>query len=756
MLAQFTAVDGIYKIGTEAFVLSAGEDGVKGGNLLPDRYNVSTYTLYSSPTLETHGNIGLKLTGAGNYDKTATTVPGTYYLLRAYVSPDSNTSSRIYAGTTGNTGDLGITTYSSSEGFQQVVFKASGTSTYVGFQNQTGSNASYWSSIELLEIESFGVDETTDLVTNGTFTSNITGWTDVSGAGGNLAWNPSGYLDLVNTTGTSVGYQAITTIPEQIYRLMVDKVGVPGVVKIEIGTAFSSSNLRLIYDFGAVGTYTFYFKAASTTTYIQFSNGLASSTASIDNVSVTKSGQLITNHDFSDSTNVDWSGGGNTTISVTGDRLRATAIAAGYIQAYRSLVTVAGNEYTVTFEYSTDGVTGNTYIYIGTSAGSNADYTLLITAGSVYTVTFTASSALTYITFSSANALTAEYTEFDNITMRLSAPDLSTNADGFNYHGQLQKVPVNVDADTVAWTGFGADDYIEQPNNSNLNAGLDGITIEGWVRNKGNSATEIICSLGYYTGSAWSGAWVEMYLNTSGYLVGLVSDDGNASSDTITSTVVIDDNEWHHLALVVTGNGSTNQYLDLYKDGSLAASQVTMTAALATLTNSSATFMIGRNQASGSPFTNGQIATMKAKLGSHTAQEIRNIYEYEKRLFYRESTYQVIGDTINYEVDLTSESLNRMDSISYSDSMDLSGQIATINGQKTAHQVTTVPFNESQVKYAQRFLRMTPGQAFTFSLIGKQYAPIDAVTVYKTSQNESISRVGKTLRQYSFTVRKTR
>ena len=57
-------------------------------------------------------------------------------------------------------------------------------------------------------------------------------------------------------------------------------------------------------------------------------------------------------------------------------------------------------------------------------------------------------------------------------------------------------------------------------------------------------------------------------MNSSGYLVfGIDNDDTSFPSDSVTSTVAYDDNQWHHFAAVKDGSSSITLYIDAISVG---------------------------------------------------------------------------------------------------------------------------------------------------------------------------------------------
>jgi hypothetical protein len=125
-----------------------------------------------------------------------------------------------------------------------------------------------------------------ELVTNGTFDSDVSGWTAVNAV---VSWDASGYLvvdDTANAGSDSRAYQDITTVVNETYVLSFDKISTTSAFWFGIGSA---SNIGSVYYSGSLGTSTGphskTFVATETTTRISMISSGAGVTK-YDNVSV--------------------------------------------------------------------------------------------------------------------------------------------------------------------------------------------------------------------------------------------------------------------------------------------------------------------------------------------------------------------------------------------------------------------------------------------------------------------------------------
>jgi hypothetical protein len=124
-----------------------------------------------------------------------------------------------------------------------------------------------------------------ELVTNGTFDTDISGWIDQSSPGGSIAWNPAGYLDLVNSTGTSRAGEDISVTAGKVYQISVDVVSLGGSTSAALYLDGATSG-SINFITAGVGTHTIYYVTPDATLNISVRNFSAGTTASIDNISV--------------------------------------------------------------------------------------------------------------------------------------------------------------------------------------------------------------------------------------------------------------------------------------------------------------------------------------------------------------------------------------------------------------------------------------------------------------------------------------
>ena len=132
--------------------------------------------------------------------------------------------------------------------------------------------------------EAKGVASGSELVANGTFASNITGWTNKSVGSGSSIAHATNLMNIVSVDANNYGWaeDEITTVAGKRY-VMSFVIGV-GAINVQIGTATGGVDILASTSY-AVGTHTIEFIALSTATFIGFKH-TTGATHTLDTVSV--------------------------------------------------------------------------------------------------------------------------------------------------------------------------------------------------------------------------------------------------------------------------------------------------------------------------------------------------------------------------------------------------------------------------------------------------------------------------------------
>lgn len=245
-------------------------------------------------------------------------------------------------------------------------------------QLETGAYPSSWVSTggisatrgaDTLTLGPVDVPTGSDLITNGRFDSDISGWSDISTGSGTIAWN-SGKLRISGGATSNQGWaeQAISTTVGQLYRAQFHRTNISGSLTFRVGSTSAGNDL---VTSTASGVDTIYFVATTTTTYINIATTGGSSSADFDNIRVHALTNLISNGDFATGDLTGWTdlsiGTGTATYNAGAIRLQGSTGASGNQGRAEQAVTVTPNRsYRLSFTKTT--ATGTGSITVGTTS----------------------------------------------------------------------------------------------------------------------------------------------------------------------------------------------------------------------------------------------------------------------------------------------------------------------------------------------------------------------------------------------------
>ena len=207
--------------------------------------------------------------------------------------------------------------------------------------------------------------------------------------------------------------------------------------------------------------------------------------------------------------------------------------------------------------------------------------------------------------------------------------DRSVNNQGLAVYGTITKSAVATGADLVAYSGFSASNYLEQPYNSDLDFGTGDFSVSLWAY-RTSSDTTIMFDKSRQNGTQTSR--LSIYYNSSG--AGSV-DVYEGGGTTLSSSLTLPANVWTHIAFV---KSNSNGYL--YINGELGANGSFTT----NHTDSSAKLVIGN----GYNYTygwGGSLALVRISASVPSAEQIKKIYEDEKCLFQENAKCTLYGSS---------------------------------------------------------------------------------------------------------------
>ena len=314
-------------------------------------------------------------------------------------------------------------------------------------------------------------------------------------------------------------------------------------------------------------------------------------------------GELVTNGTFDTDTN--WTKGIGWTIG-SGVATHAAGTGSDIVQAG---VLEVGKRYKLSVDVTAVNATSTLYV---SGVGGYLSIATNVSVGS-YEIEFTADT--TDLEFRAGGPFDGSV---DNISVIQIDADRSVNANGLIVNGTVTRSPVATGAELVAYSGFSASNYLEQPYNSALDFGTGDFCVMGWV--KTSAISDVI--IDGRDASAQDG--FVLTVNSSGYANFATYESGATSSIAGTSSVSSD--VWKFIC-AVRSNSGTN--LLMYVDGNLENSS-SVTAR--DISSTSRTTRVGLSFNDSSPWA-GSLALWRISATAPSPEQISRIYNDEKVLF---------------------------------------------------------------------------------------------------------------------------
>jgi trimeric autotransporter adhesin len=335
-----------------------------------------------------------------------------------------------------------------------------------------------------------------------------------------------------------------------------------------------------------------------------------------DDTDLVGSGELVTNGTF-DTDTTGWSNTSATIASVSGELQvsNQTDSPSATTQTVSGLV--VGKVYAVTATYSQTGTGGTAarVSFFGILSENNSTSTPV--TKTIYATATQTTATLSLQSFGTSSTIS----HFDNVSVKLADADRSVNNKGLIVNGTVTRTAVATGADLVAYSGFSASNYLEQPYNSALDFGTGDFSVMGWVR-----VTDGVLSRTVLSRRGSNNALQVIFDLSDDKLKLVISNNSFSSSDTVSSNA-LPISQWVYFCGV--RSGST---LLFYQNGSLTGTTA-ITNATGSLSEADATLEVGHRQDNVIPFTNGSLALLRISATAPTAEQIAKIYNDEKFLF---------------------------------------------------------------------------------------------------------------------------
>ena len=479
------------------------------------------------------------------------------------------------------------------------------------------------------------VEDGVELVSNGHFSTDTSGWTVVGGGTATI----NGQQAQLTNNGTNNGSldQTITTVVGKTYKVSADisPQGGGPLPRLYVGNRYvqvgNSANVQQ--------TLTLLYTATSTSTIVSINanTNVLNAVTLVDNVTVKLSNdiddtELIVNGTFA--SNTAWVVSPvypDSTYAISGGTLRVDSNSTyGEVRSSSSIKLAVGKKYR--FALDVIGHTGNYYIMLASSATSdNTDRTGLVNISGTGSKSFQfiapAETMWFYVACSNAGS---DYVEIDNLTMQLVEEDRSTSNFTLTVTGTITKTPVATGAELVAYGGWGNSHYMDNTSYG-VNFGNPAtISIIFWQKITDIADYSYGFSLsdgGTVKGGISNGASASTYPGQAYFNMGNV---------TLYTGVRVDDGYWH--CLVGTINGTTKKF---YLDGREVASTTINSHDMSGID----TIHVGSYGTTHAYAHRGSLALLRVSKSTPSAEQIKKMYNDEKHLFQENAKATLYGSS---------------------------------------------------------------------------------------------------------------
>ena len=346
-----------------------------------------------------------------------------------------------------------------------------------------------------------------------------------------------------------------------------------------------------------------------------------------DDTDVTGS-ELVTNGTFASNNVTGWTereSGGSFTASGGQATLTYSSGVASWMQ---DIAITAGKAYHLSFQVVSTTTSSIQFYY---NHGSGDLGVSMTGSAGIFNVTFVAASNSVKIfprIFASGSMV------LDNISLRIAEEDRSVINTGLAVHGTITKSPVATGAELVAYSGFSASNYLQQPRNSNLNFGTGDFSIIFWVKYATGNNNQSFIDISSSTGGVGDPRCRIHQFHTPAGSIRFYTTDGNVVS---ASNKI--DAGWTCVVALRRDND-----LEIYINGELEGSGNTSTT---NFTSSAGQLSIGMDGDTSDPLDNGSMALVRISKTAPSPEQIKKIYDDEKCLFHENAKCTLYGTAAN-------------------------------------------------------------------------------------------------------------
>jgi hypothetical protein len=474
------------------------------------------------------------------------------------------------------------------------------------------------------------IEDGVELVSNGTFSANTTGWTVV---GGGSATVSSGQAQLTNngTSNASLD-QTVTTVVGKTYEVRANITPQGGGPMPRLYAAGKYAQVASNSNSSQLVSFVYTATSTSTTISVNANTNVNNAVTLADNISVKLTNDitgsnLIDNGDFGTGNFTNWSTSGTTAPTISsGGALLTTGAADGAIWQSTSGEATSG-KWNISWTVTTNSG-GFFGLYLGNDGANGSGGSLvkdsITTSGSYYY-----EGNVTAVEFRHRGASSGI---IDNITLiRVGDEDRSVNNQGLQVFGTVTKSAVATGAELVAYSGFSGSNYLKQPfTATTINHGTGDFCYVMWV-NIDSSGTD---SQTFVDRSSSNGGVSNPRIRIHKHTNGVFRFYTNGGS--VNSTTNLENIGWTHLACVRRGS-TTEVWVNGYLENTGSSST--------DFTSTAGQIQIGVDGDESDPLTAGSITLVRISHSAPSAEQIKKMYEDEKVLFQENAKCTLYGSS---------------------------------------------------------------------------------------------------------------
>ena len=322
-----------------------------------------------------------------------------------------------------------------------------------------------------------------------------------------------------------------------------------------------------------------------------------------------------------------WTLSGTGAFSISGGKLNGNGTSGASFAQRAETPAIITSGLTYTVKAVVTRTSGNLYARVANSSysvniGSTGTHYISLTAGNVPTETV--------LFYSDGFNGT-----IDNVEVYIEDQDRSVNNKGLQVYGTVTKTPVVAGAELVAYSGFSASNYLQQPYNSDLDFGTGDLSIIFWYKLTSTGTPQCFIHRGDGGSGTWgSGNLIQIEMDTTHIEFQLSGSGFSPLNEAEVSVSYTPVNNWNHFVAVRRG-GFMHVYVNGVKHGNTASSQ--------NVSNTSAKLWVGQRPNSSRPLSNGSMALLRISSTAPTDEQIKKIYNDEKCLYHENAKCTLHG-----------------------------------------------------------------------------------------------------------------